>query len=740
MKFRQLLPLRIWVSLTVLVTVCGCAEGLLSMPGTGWMSGKMPSLRGKKDKETASKKKEEDNDFGSRNETPLLNEYISVHGNTLVVLRGVGLVTGLDGTGDDPPPSPLRTALREEMTRRGIKNPNQILSSKNTTLVVVTALLPAMVREGQHFDVRVALPPNSKATSLKGGWLLETRLFEEQTVEGRGTLKGHEYGIASGAILTALGASDDRTETPALLRRGSIPGGAVSRTNRDLSMVLRTEKRGVRNSKRVANAVSERFNHYNRFGQRVALAEAKDDVLLTLKMHPTYRNNFPRYQQVIRSIAFNESDVARRIRMEQLAEDVFDPSTASQAALQLEAIGEAGIPFLKDALESEDFEVQFQAAQALAYLGDPSGLAVLKRAVKEQPAFRAYSLAAMSVVDDADSVIALRELMSEPELEIRYGAFRALQELDENDPSLHRVDFDNRFQLFLIESSGEPMSHVTRRRAPEIVLFGVDQAIRLPAILNIGRSIRMIGEAGSHTVTISKYELGKEEPERREVSNKLADIIRTAGELGATYPDIVQLMIEAEQQHNLQGKFGIDTLPQAGRLYLRETESGVGESSKKIGSEAMVPTLFDKLDEDELREQQSDEKLSSLKFENLDEESSEDSSDGKSGKKKSSDSEDSNEKSSSTSDQGESKESDSGAAGNKSADSVSAGDSAEESDASAKATADLGDSAADPAEESSSDEDTLESDTSDAESTADGDKPGLGAKVKGFFTNPLGKK
>ncbi len=82
------------------------------------------------------------------------------------------------------------------MNRRNIKNSKQILASRDTALVVVTAYLPPMVRKGQRFDVRVALPKNSNATSLKGGWLLETRLFEEQTVEGRGTLKGHEYGAS----------------------------------------------------------------------------------------------------------------------------------------------------------------------------------------------------------------------------------------------------------------------------------------------------------------------------------------------------------------------------------------------------------------------------------------------------------------------------------------------------------------------------------------------------------------
>ena len=455
-------------SLLIASLFCGCASGLMGIPAAGILADRFSgesksdaaeSAGKSKDKDKKKKRdKETDNEFGNTIDTPLLSEYMSVQGNTMIVLRGVGLVTGLNGTGGDPSPSALRTQLQNEMSRRNVKNSKQILASRDTAMVVITAYLPAMVRKGQRFDVRVSLPPNSNAKSLKGGWLLETRLFEEQTVEGKGTLKGHEYAVAGGAILTSLGVKDNRDERQAELMSGSIPGGAVSRTDRDLSIVLRTEKRGYRNSTRIADAVSERFHRYNNFGQRISCAEAKTDAMIALKTHAQYINNFPRYQAVIRSIAFNETDVARRIRMEQLARDILDPEKCQSAALQLEAIGDDGMPFLKDALESDSFEVRFQAAQSLAYLGESVGVSVLSEAVRDQPAFRVYSLVALSVIDDADAVLALRELMSDESIETRYGAFRALKELDAHDPSLNPVSFENRFTMHVIESSGQPLS------------------------------------------------------------------------------------------------------------------------------------------------------------------------------------------------------------------------------------------------------------------------------------------
>lgn len=606
--------------------LCGCATGL--MPGA--MLSERFSRDGEKttrdkDRKSSKREKEEDNDFGSRVETPLLAEYMSVQGNTVIVLRGVGLVTGLNGTGGDPSPSALRTQLQNEITRRGLPNGKQILASQDTALVVVTAYLPAMVRKGQRFDVRVALPPNSNARSLKGGWLLETRMFEEQNVEGRGSLKGHNYAVAGGAILTSLGVKDNRDERHAELMSGTIPGGAISLTDRDLTILLRTEKRGSRNSERVANAVSARFHRYNKYGQRIPCAEAKTEKMVELKTHEQYANNFPRYQAVIRSLALNESDVARRIRMEMLARDILDPEkcqkvvagvAACPTALQLEAIGDDAIPFLKDALQSDSFDVRFQAAQSLAYLGDVSGVQVLTETAKEQPAFRVYALVALSVIDDADTVLSLRELMNEDSLETRYGAFRALKELDPHDPSLNPVSFENRFVAYVVDSIGEPMVHVTRRRAPEIVIFGPDQSLKLPAVLNAGRNIRIMGEAGQHEVEIIYYQLNAES-QRQKVPNRLTDIVRVCGELGATYPDMVQMLIEAEQQHNFVGQFGIDRLPQAGRLYVRDPDMPDDDDVKRIGTPQMIPELFDELDEEELKENESEDKLMALNFDEV---------------------------------------------------------------------------------------------------------------------------
>lgn len=595
----------------------------MGLTGMDVLTSKVSDMMDEDKRKTAAREKEEDaednQDFETRVETPLLGDYISVTGNNLVALRGVGLVTGLEGTGGDPPPSHLRSELLREMARRKIPNASKILAQPSTAMVIITAYLPAMVREGQKFDVRVALPPNSEATSLKGGWLLETRMAEEQAVAGRGNLKGHQYGIAHGAILTALGDSGAVKNSKAMLRRGSIPGGARSKTERNLEVMVRNEFRGLKTSKRIENAISTRLSTYNRFGQRIAMAEAKTDTQIELKVHPLYRNNFPRYQQMIRSIAFRETEVARRMRLESLARDILKPERAARASLGLEAIGKDAIPFLKAALSSSATEVQFHAAQSLAYLEDSSGVEILKQAVIDEPAFRVYGLAALSVIPDANAVIALRELLSSESLETRYGAVRALKENSPHDTGLGTTEFPHQFVLHAVESSGPPAVHVVRYRAPEVVVFGANQELRLPTFLNVGNRISIMGDAGAGKVAITKYSIDAP-PKRIESSTQLTEIIHAVASLGANYPDVVQMLLEADSQHNLAGELGIDRLPQAGRIFMRSPGTMGKAKQAKLGTPALTPGLFDRVEESNVDTTEEDSSALSRMFSNREQE------------------------------------------------------------------------------------------------------------------------
>ena len=78
-------------------------------------------------------------DFGSGpvSSSPLISNVAHPYGMGYVKLEAVSLVTGLAGTGEDPAPSPQRAALMDEMSRRDVENPKQVLASPDTGLVLV---------------------------------------------------------------------------------------------------------------------------------------------------------------------------------------------------------------------------------------------------------------------------------------------------------------------------------------------------------------------------------------------------------------------------------------------------------------------------------------------------------------------------------------------------------------------------------------------------------------------------
>src|SRR5262249_54948228 len=177
--------------------------------------------------------------------------------------------------------------------------------------------------------------------------------------------------------------------------------------------------------------------------------------------------------------------------------DLLEPETSAQAALKLEAIGEQGIPTLKVGLKSNDPQVRFHSAEALAYLGDPAGLPALFEAARDQYAFRIFALAAMACLEDPEVHVKLRDLMDFPSPETRYGAFRALTTLDKNDPFVRGEALNHQFRLHTLRTEGPPMVHITNCKKAEVVVFGADQDIKTPIFARAGNNIIVSGAPGA---------------------------------------------------------------------------------------------------------------------------------------------------------------------------------------------------------------------------------------------------
>ncbi len=165
--------------------------------------------------------------------------------------------------------------------------------------------------------------------------------------------------------------------------------------------------------------------------------------------------------------------------------------------------------------------------------------------------------------------------------------------------------------MHVLPTQGDVLAHVTLHSHPEIVLFGENQEFRSPLLLTAGRHIMVTAQAGSKTVSLARFEPGKPD-ERREVSLRVADVLMAADELGATYPDLFQMLVEASRQRNLPNRLAIDALPTAGRVYHRPgTKAASGAQPARIGKEIFTPNLFPMKTEAEDAKTNSDDSESS---------------------------------------------------------------------------------------------------------------------------------
>jgi len=496
-----------------------------------------------------------------------ISEFTHPYGTNYVKAEAVSLVTGLAGTGEDPPPTPNRVALLTEMSRRQVENPNRLLASPNTALVLVRGYLRPGIREGDRFDIEVHVPRQSEITSLRDGWLLPTRLSEHASIGGR-VCKGKVLALAKGPLLVDPSA-DSETES-AIATRGRVLGGGAALESRPLGLIIGHAYQSARMSQSLSNAINRRFHLYSD-GRKQGVAMPKNEEFVELAIHPRYKDNVPRYLAVIRNIAVNQSASDANTRMPLLERQLKDPLTSATAALRLEALGsESSTEVLLKGVKSGDPEVRLYSAEALAYLDHTDAVAALANAARNEPAFRANALAALSAMDDVVSYDALRELLSVQSAETRYGAFRSLWAMDKHAAIVRGDPLNGQFSLHILDVDGPPMIHVTKSFRPEIVLFGKSHQFQLPLVLDAGSKILVNGLSGGQ-ITVSKFEPGTS-PKQRVVSTDVEEVVRTIVDMGGTYPDVVQALQQAKQEGALASRFRVDALPEPGRRYDRDSD------------------------------------------------------------------------------------------------------------------------------------------------------------------------
>ena len=295
-----------------------------------------------------------------------------------IQVDGVGLVTGLAGTGNSP--SGYHRTILEQYLLKHNTTPGgemhhlsndvkvrQILDDPNNALVLIKGYIPAGIHKGDRFDVEIALPANSKTSSLAGGFLELSilRVYEAAAnissrpeVAGK-LLEGDIFAHAKGRLFVGFGNNTDPHE----LKHARIWQGGVSRIDRAYAFCMRDDKKALAEAGRIASLINTKYqddpnsparrfeftkqekmlltmgnaaNQLNMrqdpFGASVNdIAKATKDKVIQVRVPAAYRFDHDRFARVALYTPLRDTDPNLSRYRQRLQKLVLDPSDCKWA-------------------------------------------------------------------------------------------------------------------------------------------------------------------------------------------------------------------------------------------------------------------------------------------------------------------------------------------------------------------------------------------------------------------------
>ena len=235
-----------------------------------------------------------------------IKDISSVEGVRINQLTGLGLVTGLNGSGGTSPITRQlvvnllqRLGQRTDPATRAVLQNDTTLKTLNTSVVIVTAELPSFAHAGSQIDVMVSAYDD--ATSLQGGTLIMTPLYGAD---------GEVYAVAAGAVSTGGFSFGGQAATvqknhPTV---GRISNGAVVEAEVPTELAVDGRLGLLLNSpdfetaRRMATAIGEYFPNASR-----VVDAARIEVILPVE----FQDNVPGFIATIGSLTVTPDVPAR---------------------------------------------------------------------------------------------------------------------------------------------------------------------------------------------------------------------------------------------------------------------------------------------------------------------------------------------------------------------------------------------------------------------------------------------
>ena len=431
----------------------------------------------------------------------------SIRGNDPVLVSGLGLVVGLNGTGGGPLPVQIQATMERELARGGIgkggplsegplagKSPREVLRDPTCAVVVVEGVMPPGSPRAGTFDVRVRTLPGSTVTSLEGGKLWTTDLHvgpvtafggvKARTIgQARGNVFINPFADPSGApgnagLLSSGDADADAgAAVPATMRRAALGDGVTRTVGRVLGGGLVTEPLAmemVLDNPSHARAISIVQAINSRFpptpGDEGNTARGRNDSSIAVRVPRGYKEKTEEFLQLLRFTQIDQAfpqEYAKRYADELKK----SPAMADELSWCLQAVGKTAAPFLQNLYDDSELLPRLAALRAGAKLGDARATPRLMEMAKNGPtALRAEVIELLGGMGPDPSInLALRELVNAKELDVRVAAYEALAE--RADASIDRVNIGDKFVLDTLPI-GEDLIYVAQQGRPKIVLMG----------------------------------------------------------------------------------------------------------------------------------------------------------------------------------------------------------------------------------------------------------------------------
>jgi flagellar basal body P-ring protein FlgI len=472
-------------------------------------------------------------------------------------LEGYSLVGGLNGTGSTQCPPDIKIYLKQYFLKQlpEQKDVEKLIDSHDTAVVLVQGIIPKGASKDQRIDLTVFALPGTQTTSLEGGWLYTTDLYEV----GR-------FGSAVKALAKAEGPIFINKITPSKpnKRVGYVLGGGRVLDEYKIALLLRQA------DYKVASLIRNRLNE--RFGDDVA--KALSPSLIELQAPSKYKNQKERFISIVKATYLTQTEEITSERIKTLISELAASKDKETAEAALEAIGNRSLDKLAILLRSSDEQIRFRTARCMLNLGSDQGLGTLREIVLDGNS--PYRLQALDAITTAarrnDAAAISRRLLRDSDFNIRLAAYESLRKLD--DIAITQTSVGHSFLLEEVAQAKYKEIFVARSGQPRIVLFGELYCRDNIFLQSADGDVTIDSPAGQNYVTVIRTLPKRPNVLTLKSSFKLADIILTLCEestkksanespgLNVPYHDMVAILEQMVEKGLVDAEFRVGPLPE----------------------------------------------------------------------------------------------------------------------------------------------------------------------------------